>query len=405
MAFSLSGHCQHSGSWTEYRGPFDNGYSLANGVPSVWSESSNILWKRETPGKGWSSPVILDSQIWITSASEKGKELYALAYDLDTGKEIHNITVFRKDSVQESHPLNSYASPSPVIEKGRVYVHFGAYGTAAIDTESGKIIWTREDIICEHEVGPGSSPFIYQNLLILTMDGTDVQYIEALDKNTGKTIWKTPRGLDFTDFSEESRKAYSTPIISLIDGIDQLIIPGPHAVMAYDPDTGKQLWIVHYRGFSCSARPVIGDGVIFINTGFSNSSYMAVKLGGSGDLTKTNTIWENRKSLQARSSALYIEGLLYVINTGGQAKCLDAASGKVLWTKRVGRQTSSSPIYVDGKIYSFDEEGLCTIFKPGKSFMKVAENTLSDGCMASPAVLDNTLIVRTKSRLLRIGGR
>lgn len=400
---SLSG-AQNNNSWTDYRGPSIDGHSSAKNVPILWNDSTNIDWKIEIPGKGWSSPVILDSQIWITSALDKGHSLWACCLDLDSGEMIHQIELFFQDSTQESHPLNSFASPTPAIEKDRVYIHFGAYGTACINSQNGKILWERRDILCEHEVGPGSSPILYRNLLIFNMDGVDVQYIIALDKKTGKTIWKTFRGLDFSQKRIDEKKAFYTPIISTIDGYDQLISPGPHAVMGYNPLDGRQIWMVKYRGFSGSSRPVISNNTLYVNTGFGFSSIVAIKLGGRGDLTETNILWENRKSMQARSSPLIVDDLYYMINTGGQAKCIDPATGEVIWTERVGRHTSASPVYAEGKIFTFDEEGLCTIFKPGKVFKKVAENRLPDGCMASPAMIDNALIIRTKTHLYRVGG-
>ena len=322
--------------------------------------------------------------------------------DEKTGSIIHNIIVFTEDEPLEIHPLNSYASSSAAIANGNVYVHFGTYGTARINSNSGEIIWKRRDINCDHEVGPGSSPVIYKNLLILTMDGTDVQYLEALNKNTGKTVWKQNRGLDFSELSFDRKKAFSTPVFTKIDGQTLMLSAGPHAIMGYVPETGKEKWIVHYEGFSGSAQPIFDNNMIFVNTGFGKSSLIGIKLTGKGDQTEKATAWTNVKSMQARSSQLLIDGLLYIVNTGGQAKCLDSKTGKVIWTARVGRQTSASPIFVEGKIYTFDEEGLCTIFKPGRTFQKISENKLPDGTMASPAAIDGALFVRTKTHLYKI---
>ena len=394
---------QSNNSWTDYRGPDKNGHSQAVGVPVRWSESDGIAWRSEVPGSGWSSPLILNGQVWLTTAEENGHQLSALCYDLETGKPVKKILVFRKDSVQAQHPLNSFASPTPAIEDGRIYVHFGAYGTAALDTRSGKILWKREDIHCEHEVGPGSSPIIWRDLLIFHMDGTDVQYVIALDKNTGKTHWKKERGLDFSELRFDEKKAFYTPIIHEIGGREQLISPGPHAVMGYDPASGEQLWIARYKGFSGSARPLIVDNKLFINTGFGMSSLVAFQLGGKGDITEKALLWENKKTMQARSSMLYVDGFLYLVNTGGLAKCLDPATGEEIWVKKVGGETSASPVYVNGLIYTFDQDGLCTLFKPGKTFQHIAENPIKDGMMASPAVIDSALVIRTKTQLIRIG--
>jgi len=402
FAFSTADVYPQSSSWDNYRGPQHNGHSNAVNIPLQWNDSMNIAWKTPIEGKGWSSPVVLNRQVWITTAAPDGSWFDAICLDENDGSVIFNIRVFEESEPLEIHPLNSYASPSPVIEQGSVYVHFGTYGTARIDTGSGKIIWKRQDINCDHEVGPGSSPVIYKNMLILTMDGVDVQYLEALDKETGKTIWKQHRGLDFSALPFDRKKAFFTPIFKEVDGQTLLLSPGPHAIMGYLPETGEQVWIVHYEGFSGSSQPITGNGIIYFNTGFGKSSIIAIKLGGKGDQTANAIKWLNEKSLQARSSPILIDGYIYTVNTGGQAKCLDAMTGEEIWTERVGRQTSASPVYAEGKIFTFDEEGLCTIYKPGRSYMKIAENQLPDGVMSSPAIIDGAIIIRTKTALYKI---
>ena len=390
-------------SWTDYRGNNKNGHSEATNIPTVWNDTTNVVWKTEIPGFGWSSPVVFENQIWLTTAIGSGKYLNMLALDANTGKVYHNIRLFETDSLQENHPLNSYASPSPVIEARRVYAHFGAYGTACIDSRSGKILWKRTDFYCDHEVGPGSSPLLYDNLLILTFDGTDVQFLVALDKFTGQTVWKRDRETDLEKHPPSNRKAFSTPIVTKVNGTDQLISVGAHAVMGHNPLTGEKLWWALFDGFSGSSRPVIGDNnMLFINSGFSLSSVVALHLGGKGNVTDS-ILWINKKSTQARSSALYIDGLLYMVNTGGQAKCLVAETGEELWSERVGTQTSASPVYVENKIYTFDQEGFTTIFAPGRTYHKIGENSLPDGFMASPALINNAIFLRTKSYLYKIG--
>lgn len=387
--------------WTDYRGPRVNGYSDSKNIPINWNDSTNVTWKTAIPGRGWSSPVILNNKIWITTALNEGRKLHLLGIDAVSGNIENNLLLFEQDSLQENHPLNSYASPSPVVEAGRVYAHFGSYGTACVDTETGKIIWKRNDLHCEHEVGPGSSPLLYNDLVILTYDGTDVQFLVALDKHTGETVWKRNREVDLADKKPESRKAFTTPIIGKINGTDQLISVGPHIVAAYQPQTGERIWYANFKGFSASSRPLIAENKLFFNSGFGPSTAIALNLGGAGNVTDS-IAWINKKSTQARSSALYIDGLLFMVNTGGQAKCFVAETGAELWTERVGRQTSASPIYVGGNIYTFDEDGLTTIFKPTREFQKIAENQLSDGFMASPAIIDDALFLRTKTYLYRI---
>lgn len=401
FAISLVNKNSCAQAWTDYRGPNFNGHSTAQNIPTTWNDSTNVAWKTPIPGLGWSSPVIMNNRIWLTTALNDGKKLQLLAINSTTGEIDFNLNLFEQDSLQENHPLNSYASPSPVIEDGKVYAHFGAYGTACVDTETGKILWKRSDFHCEHEVGPGSSPFLFENLLILTYDGTDVQFLVALDKETGKTIWKKNREIDFEDMPEANRKAFTTPIVSKINGENQLVSVGPHLVAAYKPQTGERIWYAFFKGFSASSRPLVAENKLFFNTGFGASTAIALRLGGVGNVTDS-IAWINKKSTQARSSALYIDSLLFMINTGGQAKCFIADTGEELWSEWVGRQTSASPIYVGGNIYTSDEQGLTTIFKPEREFEKVSENQMPDGFMASPAIFGDCLFLRTKSHLYKI---
>lgn len=389
-------------SWTVFRGNLGNGISTARNVPVKWTDSTNIAWKVPIPGRGWSSPVILNGKVWLTTASAEGKEFRVIGVSCDKGTILHDIKLFEAVPTQEFHPLNSYASPTPVLEPGRVYVHFGTYGTACLDAESGKILWKRTDINCDHLVGPGSSPILYKDLLILTMDGADFQYTEALDKRSGKTVWKKTRNVNFEGITPDCRKAFSTPVVVKVDNTDQMISVGAHVMEALQPLTGELIWKVRFEGFSASARPVINNGVAYINTGFGQSWLMAIRLGGQGDMTDKSIIWSSKKNMTARSSPLLIDGLLFMVNTAGQAKCIDPLTGTEIWVQRTGLETSASPVYAGGNIYTSDEAGLTTVFAPGKTFVKIAENTLPDGCMASMAVLDGAIYLRTKTQLFKI---
>ncbi len=254
---------EETSNWTDYRGPNKNGISTAQNIPTSWSDSTNVTWKTEIPGRGWSSPVIFNDKIWLTTALQEGKKLRLLSVNANSGEILQDLLLFERDSLQEQHPLNSFASPTAALEKDRVYAHFGAYGTACVDTESGKKLWERTDLHCEHEVGPGSSPFLYKDLLILTFDGTDVRFLVALNKYTGKTVWKINRDVDVEEYPEPNRKAFTTPIISEIDGIEQLISVGPHSVMGYKPLSGEQIWKAYFKGFSGSARPIVANNMLF----------------------------------------------------------------------------------------------------------------------------------------------
>jgi outer membrane protein assembly factor BamB len=344
----------------------------------------------------------MEGLVWLTTSEPVGKKVKVIGIKEKDGSIIHNIEVFEIEFPQDQHPLNTYASPSPVLEPGRIYVHFGAYGTACLDTRSGKILWKRTDLQCDHGVGPGSSPMLYKNLLILTFDGQDLQYLIALDKQTGKTVWKSPRSLDYSSMAPDARKALTTPVVVRFNGRDQLISVGPHVVMAYEPLTGKEIWKVRFEGFSASSRPVADDQNIYINCGLTPASIMAIELSGTGDKTDTGIVWSNKHNMAARSSPLLIDGLFYMVNSAGQAKCIDKQTGKELWVERVGEETSASPVFVGGKIYTFDQGGLTTVFLPGRTYTRIAENRISDGYMASPAITDGAFYLRSKSELIKI---
>ncbi len=391
-------------NWPQFRGPTGDGHSDATGLPLTWSETENVTWKTAIHGLGHSSPVVCDGQVWLTTATKDGLEMFAVCVDLQTGKVIHDLKLFEnaEEDVDFSLGINSFASPTPVIESGRVYVHFGTYGTACLDTPSGKTLWQRRDLNCDHSVGPGSSPFMSGDRLIVHYDGTDVQYLAALDKATGETTWKTDRSTDFGDIDGELRKAYCTPIIIRSGGRQQLISLGAKAVMGYDPETGQELWKVRYGGWSNTARPVFGHGLLMITTGYPRPTLWAVRGDGRGDVTDTHVAWRLERNVPAKPSALLIDDLLFLVDDGGIASCIEVASGKNVWRKRIGGQYSASPIYADGRIYCFSHEAKTTIIEPAREFNILAENELDEGFMASPAVAGKALILRTKTHLYRI---
>ena len=378
-------------------------------LPQQWSETQNVRWKTPIPGEGWSSPVVWDKQVWMTTAiSEQSPRLQAICIDADSGRILRTIEVFSVAEPEQIHALNSYASPSPAIEAGRVYVHFGTYGTAAIDTATGKVLWKRDDLNIRHSVGPGSSPVLFENLLILTMDGTDFQYLVALDKRTGRTVWKTDRSADVAERSAEQKKSFTTPIIVNVNGQAQLISTGPHALYAYEPLTGKEIWRAGYVfGYSGVPRPVVGEGMVYISTGFDQADMVAFRLGdppARGDISQSHLAWRiKRGQITRRPSFLLIDGTIYMVSDLGIAQAIEAATGNVLWKERMGGEYCASPIYANGLIYFFDQEGTATVIKASPSSLQiVAKNELDDGCMASPAVTQNALIVRTKTHLYRI---
>jgi outer membrane protein assembly factor BamB len=403
--------------WPDFRGPWQNGHVAApgetqpRGLPVKWSETENVKWKTPIPHSGWSTPVVLGGQIWLTTATEDGKEFFGICVDAATGKIRLQRKLFHCDTPEPlGNKVNGYASPSPVIESGRVYLHFGSYGTACLDTKDFKFLWKRDDLPCRHLRGPGSSPVLFKNLLILTMDGIDVQYLVALDKQTGRTVWKTDRTADWNDLGADGkpaaegdfRKAYTTPIFIEAGGVTQLISAGSKAVYGYDPTTGAELWKVGNAGFSTAGRPVFGKGLVFISTGFGKTEYLAVRPDGRGDVTSTHVVWRTPRGVPKLPSPVLVDDLLFLLGDNGVMRCVEAATGNEVWQERVLGECYASVIYGDGNLYCFDQTGKAAVLKAGRSFEVLSTNTLNDGFMASPAVSGKALILRTKKNLYRI---
>jgi outer membrane protein assembly factor BamB len=390
-------------NWPRFRGPHANGHAGGAGLPATWSESKNVQWKTPIHDLGWSSPVVWGDQIWVTTATADGKVDYAVCVDKNTGKIIHDIKLWENANPSPlGNAMNCYASCTPVIEEGRVYVHFGSYGTACLDTATGKILWQRRDLPCEHFRGPGSSPILFENLLIFHMDGYDHQYVVALDKATGETVWKTDRDVDYGTDNGDTMKAFCTPLVIEAAGKTQLISPTSKATLAYDPRTGKELWRVRYGSFSVAAMPLFDKELLYLNTGFGKADLLAVKPDGEGDVTQSHVVWTAKKSIGSKPSQVLVDGLIFNVHDSGVASCLDAKSGDELWSKRLGGEYSAALLYGDGKVYFCSHDGSTTVLKAARDHTELAKNQLDDGFMASPAVTGKALILRTKSALYRI---
>ncbi len=411
LLLSISLIAQAADDWPQFRGPEGTGHSDARDLPQEWSETKNVVWKTAIHDRGWSSPVIYGKQVWLTSASPDGRKLYALCLDRDTGKIIRDLKLFDVDTPQYAHPFNTYASPTPVIEKGRVYITFGSPGTACIDTSTFKVLWERRDFECNHFRGSGSSPIIFRDLLIMHFDGSDHQFVAALDKRTGKTVWQTKRSIDFQDLDKNGkpaaegdlRKAFSTPHVAQINGRWELISLGAKAAYSYDPLTGKELWRVEERAqHSASTRPVLGHGMIFYPTGFSAGQLFAVRTGGNGLITDTHVAWKVKRGVSNKPSILLIDDLIYMIGDTGIASCIEAKTGTQVWQQRIAGEYSASPVYADGKIWLFSEDGKNTVIKAGKTFEVLGENRLDEGFLASPAISGKAFFLRTRTHLYRI---
>lgn len=407
--------------WPEFRGPTGDGHVAAvdarSGLPLEWSESKNVRWKTAIPHRGWSTPVVMDGKIWLTTATPDGHDFYALSLDAKSGKIIHSKRLFHCANPEPlGNNVNNYAACSPAIEPDRVYVHFGSYGTACLDTNTGETIWKRDDMPCRHYRGPSSSVVLFENFAILTFDGADYQYVTALDKATGETVWRTDRDVEWNDenptgeyakfasFAKDGdfRKAHSTPIVVAKNGAPLLVSGGAKATFGYDPHTGNELWRVHYDDWSVAPMPLFKDGVAYIVTGLMHPELWAVRTDGRGDVTHTGVNWRLKTGVPKSASPVLVDDLIYMVNDDGVASCVDAATGHVEWKKRIGGRYWASPIYANDRLYFFNDEGETTVIEPGRKFKLLATNTLDDGFMASPAVAEGAFFLRTKSHLYRV---
>lgn len=396
-----SGRARADENWPNLHGPRHNGQSDSTGLPLVWSETKNIVWKTPIHDSGWSSPVVWGNQIWLTTATDDGKRSYAVCVDRQTGKILHDLKLFETAAPEETRQYNTFASPTPVIEEGRVYVTFGSYGTACLDTLSGEVIWARRDLPCRHWRGPACSPILFGNLLIMNFDDYDLQYVVALDKQTGKTVWKKDREIDYGTTNGDLKKSYGTPIVIDVNGRKQLISQAAKATIAYDPLTGEELWRIHYDGHSTAARPVYGHGLVFILAG-TDKKMFAVKPDGRGDVTATHVAWDFNKNMPRHPSPLLIGDSIYVVDDGGVVTCLEATTGKVVYSERIGGDFWSSPLFADGRMYFLSHKGKTTVIAPGKTMRVLATNELDGTFRATPAVTGRSLILRSETHLYRI---
>lgn len=395
-------------NWPEWRGPTADGHCESTGLPIRWSATENIVWKQAIHDLGHSTPVVWGDQIWLTTAEEDGTVLYAVSIDLNSGKVIRDIEVFRADDPQKINPLNSYATPSAVIEEGRVYVHYGTFGTACIDTASGEVLWRRSDLNCDHMQGPASSPILFENLLIVTLEGTDKQFMAALDKTTGETVWLYNRPEEMYAGTEPVyRKSYQTPVIAVIDGKPQLVSNGALLVTGHEPRTGEEIWRVLYRDDSTISSIIRGHGLLFVNTGGppGGSELWAIREGGKGDVTESHVVWKMTVDPPHQSSPVLVGDLLYSVSDQGVLICMVATSGEQVWQQRLKGKFGASFLAAGDTIYVSNMKGTTTVFAAGREYRELAVNQLDGELWASPAVAGNALLLRTKTHLYRIENR
>ena len=399
--------------WPQFRGPTGDGISTAKNLPLHWSTTNNIAWKAAIPGRGRSSPVILGDRIWLTTAIEinprkriEGSdpvievdraELGLVCFQRSNGKQLFHVTLFSVTNPPVAHELNSYATPTPVAEAGHIYCDFGTFGTACVEGDTGKVIWENR-LPLDHQIGPGSSPVLWKNLMIVVRDGRDRQFVAALDKETGKLAWQTDRPPIIAG-SGNLKKSFSTPIIAEFNGRSQVIVPCAHWLVSYEPETGRELWrLKHGTGFSIGPRPVAGKDLVYFLTGM-NRQLWAVRPDGSGEVTKTQVAWKSPAQMGTMPSPLLVGQEIYALSDQGLLFCLDAATGEELGRRGTGGPTASSPLFADGRIYVFSQKGKGVVLKAGKNLEVLAENQLEGPLFAVPAALQDGLYVRTDSHL------
>lgn len=397
-------------NWTHFRGSNMDGHANVELAPLSWSDTENIVWKVPVNGLGYSSPVVYGNQIWLTSATEDGTEFYTYCFDFESGKLLDEKKLFTSDEPQHIHATNSYATPTPCIEDGFVYVHYGTFGTACINTNNFEVVWKRNDMPCDHMQGPASSPILYKNKLIVHLEGTEDPYVIALDKKTGKTIWKSVRPAEIYDSLEPVfRKSFHTPIVINVNGKDQLISNSSFMCFAHDIETGEVIWTIEYGFDSTVSQPLYYDGLVYVNSGWifeDNKPFytkqFAVDPTGTGDVTKTHVKWMYDDEVPQIPTPVIVDGYMYMVHDRGMASCLDAKTGEVIWKEKLKGNFNASPIYAAGNIYFMNVKGFCTIIKPGNTFKKIAENDIKETVKAMPVFIGNNMILRSDKYLYMI---
>jgi outer membrane protein assembly factor BamB len=393
-----------AGDWLQFRGTAGNGLSPESQLPVVWSPETNVAWKQPIPGRGWSSPIVSEEKLYLTTAvpaegsTEGDVALRVICLDAKTGSTLWDTEVFAQEgkTAPRIHGKNSHASPTPLLADGRLYVHFGHEGTACLGLD-GHVLWRNRSLTYKPVHGNGGSPICVDDLLIYNADGGDTRFVVALDRASGSVRWKTER-----TWPTASRFSFSTPLLISVNGQKQVISSATDAVVAYDPADGKEIWRVRYTGYSVIPQPVFGNGLVYICTGYAFPALLAIRPDGHGDVTASHIAWKTKKGVPNTPTPLLVGTELYMVSDTGAVSCLDATTGKLHWQERIGGSYSASPLYAAGRIYFQSEEGVGTVIKAGTKFERLAKNELKERSLASYAVADGALFIRTEHNLYRV---
>lgn len=407
-AYCLFSACGlRAADWTEFRGPTGQGVSEERGLPLTWSETENVAWKVPVSGLGWSSPVVSNGKIFLTTSVDvpakdqapEEHELRAICLDAASGKEVWNLELFHREGALKAHKKNSHASPTPLIDGKKVYFHFGPHGTACT-TLDGQPVWKYEGLTYAPQHGTGGSPALAGDLLILCCDGADKQFVVGIDKATGEERWRTPR-----DTKPIKGFSFCTPLIVEIHGKKQAICPGSDTVFSYDPATGKEIWRCQYgRGYSVVPRPIYAKSLVFVSSSYDKANLLAINPTGSGDVTDTHIKWQTDRQVPHNPSMVAVDDLLFFVSDGGIATCADSVTGDIHWQERVEGNYSASLLAADGRVYFQNETGVATVVAASKKFEVLATNKIADGerTFASYAVLGKSLLIRSEKHLYRV---
>jgi outer membrane protein assembly factor BamB len=390
--------------WPQFRGPTGQGLSTATGLPAEWDTTRNVTWKVPVPGKAWSSPVVYQDRVYLTTAvpvdggDKADQSLRALCLDAASGTLRWQTEVFRQFAAQTDriHGKNSHASPTPIVDGRNLYLHFGTNGTACLDLR-GNVIWRNQELKYTPVHGSGGSPALVAGVLVISCDGAAEPFVVALDQRTGRIRWRRERPP-----SEGKQFCFSTPAVIEVDGQTQVVSAGPNCVLSYDPRDGREIWRVGYEGYSVVPRPVFGHGLVFVCTGYDRPSLLAIRPDGRGDVTATHVVWRADRAVALNPSLLLVDRELYMVSDNGIATCFDAPSGTVRWQQRLGGNFSASPVYADGKVYFQSEEGDGIVIRAGTAYEELARNPLGERTLASYAVADGAIFLRSQQHLYRI---
>lgn len=393
-------------NWTRFRGPNGQGISAETDLPVEWSATKNVVWKSAIPGNGWSSPIVHDDYVFLTTTTDEGSSCHVVCVDRINGEVVWDKKVHRQETGAK-RAQNSYATPTPVTDGKKVYAVFADGAIVAVDF-TGELVWKNSDIKFHSLHGLGASPILAGDQLIMPFDGSspdertigwkvpwDQAVVLSLDTSTGQVRWKGQRG--------KSRVGHVSPI--LVDDGAQVVSAGGDRVQGHDVKSGDRIWSIYSQGEGVTPSPVVGEGLIFTSSGFEEPTIRAIRMGGKGEVTETHIAWETKKGVPAIPSLLYVKPYLYSITRDNVLHCVESSTGNIAWVQRLPGTYSASPVFADGRIYILSEQGVTLVLRPGPRYDEIRRNRLEEECLASMAVSQGQFFIRTAESLYCIGRR